>query len=368
MVVQSAPIVPLHEDDGGVPEFALTDRVDERGDPRRPVSAGAVYVIGIVADRRDPREVRELAGPHVGDELPIRRDHVVLPIGPIVDVLHGLVRRPLATAAARKITVRAGVEAPREFGAVELVPERLIVVAWRDVAAVRAILRNRLNGGAAASVTAPQAPGHVDARVRLRGDDVLMGGEAFVELRLEHPVGQNPLVRHVEIRLGVCVRHVDVHRVPDTFGAAGVQLSVETVHPALRPGQRSGSVTIREHRPCRMVEHVLVRERHRPQPDRSALSIAAARHGVGAGIPLEEVIEASVLLHDVDDVRDLAGTGGTERCQSRALLQVRQRRRRARRASGERRGDRQRPPVESPAANAPGARAEHASANKMLRS
>ena len=35
--------------------------------------------------------------------------------------------------------------------------------------------------------------------------------------------------------------------------------------------------------------------------------VLSARNGIGAGIALEEVVEAAVLLNDVDDVLDLSG-------------------------------------------------------------
>ena len=62
VIVESTPIVPLHEYSGRVPELALADRIDERRDPRRSVPAPTADVIGIIADGRDPSKAGELAG------------------------------------------------------------------------------------------------------------------------------------------------------------------------------------------------------------------------------------------------------------------------------------------------------------------
>src|SRR6202042_1590292 len=120
-VVEAAPIVPLDEDRRRVPELALADRVHERGDPRRSVVVRAVGMVRIVADGRDPRKVCELAVAYVGDKLPVRRDDVFPPVGPIVDMLDGLITGPRSTVAARSATVLARVKPPREFCFIKLV-------------------------------------------------------------------------------------------------------------------------------------------------------------------------------------------------------------------------------------------------------
>ena len=65
-----------------------------------PYPPPTVDVIGVLADRRDPSEVRELAGADVGDERPVRRDDL-LPIGPIEDMLDRLIARPFRAFPAR---------------------------------------------------------------------------------------------------------------------------------------------------------------------------------------------------------------------------------------------------------------------------
>ena len=82
------------------------------------------------------------------------------------------------------------------------------------------------------------------------------------------------------------------------------------------PGQFPGSVAGGKHRVRRMVDHVLVAKRDRRERDRLALlSSCRSRYRVRAGIALEEVIEAAVLLDDDDDVLDLSGAGCVERLQ-----------------------------------------------------
>ncbi len=75
---------------------------------------------------------------------------------------------------------------------------------------------------------------------------------------------------------------------------------------------------------------------------RRAFRILAARHRVRARITLEEIIEAAVLLHDEDDVLDLARAGRRERSQRAAGLHGRDRR--PSRAACERGSDERRPP------------------------
>jgi len=54
--------------------------------------------------------------------------------------------------------------------------------------------------------------------------------------------------------------------------------------------------------------------------------VLSLRDGVRSGITLEQIIEASVLLHDVDDVLDLARPGSIEGAQGHHVLHVGQRR------------------------------------------
>ena len=50
------------------------------------------------------------------------------------------------------------------------------------------------------------------------------------------------------------------------------------------------------------------------------------RNGIGARIAFEHVIKAAILLHDEDDVLDLAGARRVERSQRRIALHGRERR------------------------------------------
>ena len=93
-------------------------------------------------------------------------------------------------------------------------------------------------------------------------------------------------------------------------GSAGMaalgSLLIETVHPALRAGILSAAVTGRYEGLEAVFEIPGRLESDRIQRDLFTLAIVAVRTGVGARIALEEIIEASVLLNDDDDVVDLA--------------------------------------------------------------
>ena len=311
-----------------------THRIDQRRDPRRPESAGTVHVIGVVADGRDPGKVGELAGAHVGDELPIRRNDVFAPIGPVVNVLHGLIARPIAAVAARRRAVFARVEAPRKTRLIEFVAERLIIEAGGLRRPDFAILRDRRNVVARAAAAAPLAVRQVHARVGLCRDDVLMAHETLVQVRLKHPVAEHPFVRHIEVRLRVALRHVNVFGIFDAARTLVVLFFVEAIHSAVGPSQRTGAVASGEHRLRRVIDHVLVRERYGQQLNRFAVGNFTAVHRIGAGIAVKEIIEAPVLLHDINDVRYLAGSGRVHRLDRRTPRHIRQRLR-ARRATGQ---------------------------------
>ena len=60
MIEEAAPVVPHYENRRRIPEPALSDGIDQRGDPRRSESAAAVHVIGVEADRRDPGHALEI--------------------------------------------------------------------------------------------------------------------------------------------------------------------------------------------------------------------------------------------------------------------------------------------------------------------
>jgi hypothetical protein len=108
-------------------------------------------VIGIFAFRRNPGEVRQPASRDVGDELLLRRR-------------------------------------------VELVGQRLIIDkgAFGGTIGI-AILGNRWDRIVRPDAAPKSAVGEIHAGMRLRGDDVLMRDKTFVELRLEHSIGQHAL-------------------------------------------------------------------------------------------------------------------------------------------------------------------------------
>ncbi len=166
---------------------------------------------------------------------------------------------------------------------------------------VRAPMRDGRNGIRHTSFAAPLKVWYVDARLRLRRDDVLMCHEALVELRLEHPIGQNELVGHIKVWLRLAVRHVYVL----TVGRPAVLVFfVEAVHPALRSGKLPGSVAGGKHRRSIVRDIVPRFQGDRLKRDRLAVRVLSARNGVGAGIALEHVVEAAILLNDVDHVLD----------------------------------------------------------------
>ena len=148
------------------------------------------------------------------------------------------------------------------------------------------------------------AGGLVDGRVRLPGDDILMGLETLVDVRREHIVAEHELARDVEVRLGLAVRNVGVRGVRRA-PAAERRLLVESVHLAVRARDAAGAVARGEVRRGVVVDAPRRLQRNRPQRDRLPLGIHAARDRVGARVPLEEVVERAVLLHDDHHVLDL---------------------------------------------------------------
>jgi len=133
--------------------------------------------------------------------------------------------------------------------------------------------------------------------------------EALVQLRLEHVIGKNPLVRHIEVRLRLAMRYVHVLPVLHAGWTRHEPLPVEAIHPAFCPQEFARAVARLEHRLRRVVDLVVKRQAHRLEQDRAPFRIFAARNGVCAGIALKEIVEAAVFLHDKDDVVDLPGTG-----------------------------------------------------------
>ena len=111
MVVESAPIIPLHEDRGGVPKLALAHRIDERRHPRRTESAAAVDVVGVVADRRIHVKFasRPLRTSVMNFQLGVMTSFL---FGPVTDVLYGLIAGPLAAVAVRTCFRRSRRKAP----------------------------------------------------------------------------------------------------------------------------------------------------------------------------------------------------------------------------------------------------------------
>ena len=152
--------------------------------------------------------------------------------------LHGLISRPIASGSARWCAVVAGVEAPRELGFVELVAERLVVEARLLLSVDSPAWVDYVDEVLETAAAAPQAKRQVNRGVRLRRDYVLVRDEAFIELRLEHPIGHDPLMRHIEVRFRVLVRNVDVLRI----GRPPIrELAIEAVHPAIGAGKFAGS-------------------------------------------------------------------------------------------------------------------------------
>ena len=83
-------------------------------------------------------------------------------------------------------------------------------------------------------------------------------------------------------------------------GSVEVNLAIESIHAAIRARELAGTVAIGEHRSRRVIENVLVGQRHRFQGHPSALGILAVGDGIGTRIALEEIVEAPAPLHDED--------------------------------------------------------------------
>src|SRR5690242_21828177 len=99
-------------------------------------------------------------------------------------------------------------------------------------------------------------------------------------------------MRHVEIRLRLLVRHVDVFRI---IGAAPRHLLIEAVIAAVGSRKTSGSVARSEEGLCGVVDDVPRTKAYGLELDGFAFGILALRNGVGAGIALKKIIEAAVL-------------------------------------------------------------------------
>ena len=127
-----------------------------------------------------------------------------------------------------------------------------------------------------------------------------MRDEAFIELRLEHAIGERAFMCHIEVRFRFIVRNVDVLGIvpgpPDAvpYRSRSCWQSVpgsgpcRCTHPTIDWNEWSMVVL---HRECDR------RERYDLCPwSRSLLD------RVRAGITVEQIVEAAILLDDVDDV------------------------------------------------------------------
>ena len=152
-----------------------------------------------------------------------------------------------------------------------------------------------------------------------------MRDETLVELRCKHPIGQDEFVRHIPVRFTLCVGHIGI--------GATVRVSVnffvvETVHPALRAGKLPRSVASEEHTECGVIHLECRFQGNGLQSDLAAGRISPAACGIGPGISLKHVVEAAVLLNDIDDVTNFSGATSVERSQQRVARDEGDRRRR----------------------------------------
>ena len=244
-----------------------------------------------------------------------------------------LIARPLRTVAAPRAAVGARVESPRELRGSSSSP-RVVYVEARGDAPVRPLFdpRDRGDDVARAPAASPLADRHVD------GSTAACAAMTYWwATKLSSSCDWN-------------MRSATTHRAPcrSTVSNRSAQRRRTPGGGRRRSGPRYRS------RPCgsfvpgsfpvpsqaaniacsRMIDLILPGEAHRRELDGPALRILAARHGVRARISLEEVVEAAVLLKDVDDVRDLPGARGIELGEGAIAAHVGQRRLRAVRAPG----------------------------------
>jgi hypothetical protein len=123
-----------------------------------------------------------------------------------------------------------------------------------------------------------------------------------------------------------------------TFRVSVNFLVVETVHPALRAGKLPRSVASEEHTERGVIDLVNRFQRNWLQRYLTAGRISPAARGIGPGISLKHIVEAAVLLNDIDDVTNLSGATSVERSQKRVALDEGDRRCLGGRA-GRKRGD-----------------------------
>ena len=165
---------------------------------------------------------------------------------------------------------------------------------------------------AAAARTTPSCVRIVDRRIVLAGYDVLVRDEAAgIEVGGEHLISQDVLMSHIKIWLRLVVWHVSVLRVQNRAlrkpgRVASNFLVVKAVHPAVSAGNFPGAVARGEKPPGIMGEVPCRLETDRLENDLLILRIVTVRHRPGAGIAIEQVVQASILLNDNDDVLDLS--------------------------------------------------------------
>ena len=207
--------------------------------------------------------------------------------------------RRIGVPDAAVLVVGVGVEAPTQRSRVEFVAQRCVIFADGHVWSVGAILGQRRNDVVGATLAAPIGAREVHLAVGVRGDGVLVRDEAAVEIRLEEVVRQDVLFGHLPIRLGLALRSVGVGKVR-RLPTAGI-LVIPAVQPAVVVG--------REESVDGMVDVPIGRDRLRVQSYLVALGVVAVVLGRRAFEAHEEVVEAAVLLDDVDHVLDHATRG-----------------------------------------------------------
>ena len=128
MIVHAAEVVPDQEDSGARPELRLADRVDQVGHVGRPVVGARARVVGFGQQRHDVGELAQHAVADVGDELVVRRDHVIP--GRAEAILgEGVERRPLVAEVAALALERGRVVEPTVAVLAQHVRERRPVEA-----------------------------------------------------------------------------------------------------------------------------------------------------------------------------------------------------------------------------------------------
>ena len=345
MVEPSAPLVPRYDDRRAVPVLTLPDGVDDRGNPRgAAITRSAAGVIRRSLVRHHPRHLRDVILRYVREDLRVGRHDVLV----VLPEAHGFdcVERIQPIGIVRVVGVGAHprrgigllVPAPRHVRIVQQIGNRLVREAW--VGAPHFVPdcrweRRRLSGPVVKVILVfaglVAAPGH--CRRNLRGVAVLprnhflMLAEAGAVRRAEVVIAERVLRSHRPVRLDFGPIHVRKRHLP--------MVLVGVIHPARRLVYPVGSiaafgckVAVNEPVPAVVLTAVGVFEKlvmivvevevelevfwHHRIFDAVAV---AERCGFGARESVEHVVEAAVLLHDDDDVRDRIGTRmGTIRC------------------------------------------------------